>query len=599
MAVIDDEAKKRLLRRVSKRRRGAFVISQQADQKIDRLLLRRFDRLVSVRRFVILWVGLFVILFFATFVQLRDLSRHYQTLQPVPGGLYSEGVIGTFTNANPLYASGAADVAISRLVFSGLFKYDTNNRLTGDLAEGYSLDEQQRRYTVELRKNTAWHDGKPFTADDVVFTYQTIQNLGAQSALYSSWQDIKVSKIDTYTVTFDLPNALSSFPHAMTNGIIPKHLLEKIPAEQLRSASFNSQPVGTGPFVWRFVEVRGSASSAVSDRRQRITLAAFDDYWQGQPKLDGFNLLTFSDENHLIQAFKDKQINAISGLENVPDELKGDDSLQTYITPTTAAVIAFFNNSRPILNSPKVRQALVSAVDHKKVDNLTPYPTLPVNQPFLRGQVGYNPRLVQLPYNIDSAKQLLDAEGWPAGSNGQRSKNGQSLVFELSSQDTPNYSATAKFLQEEWAKIGVQARVNYYDNEELQGSIIGNHDYDVLLYGISLGVDPDMFAYWDSSQASITSQGRLNLSEYKSSAADQALQAGRTRADPQLRAVKYEEFLKVWRKDAPALALYQPNFLYITRGPVFGFERKELNSAADRFYNVDNWMVRQKRQTTD
>lgn len=599
MAVVDEDTKKRFLRRVSKRRRGALELSLQADQKIDRLLLRRFDRLISVRRFVILWVGLFVVLFFATFAQFRDLSRHYQSLQPVPGGLYSEGLVGTLTNANPLYASGAADVAVSRLVFSGLFKYDTDNNLTGDMAEGYNLDETQKRYTVQLRKNIIWHDGKPFTADDVVFTYQTIQNLGAQSALFGSWRDIKVSKQDTFTVIFELPNSLSSFPHAMTNGIVPKHLLEDIPAEQLRSASFNANPVGTGPFVWRFVEVSGSASSATTDRRQRITLAAFGDYWQGRPKLDGFNLLTFSDETRLIEAFKQKQINAISGLESVPDELNNDDALQTYVTPLTSAVMAFFNNSRPILNNANVRKALVGGVDASKVNNLTPYATKKVDQPFLRGQVGYNAGLAQLPYNLEAANKLLDEEGWVRGADGLRMKGGQPLALNLSSQDTTNYSATAKFLQKEWAKIGVKVTVNYYDGDELQGSIIGNHDYDILLYGISLGVDPDMFAYWDSSQASITSQGRLNLSEYKSSAADQALQAGRTRADLKLRAIKYEEFLRAWSKDAPALALYQPNFLYITRGPVFGYERKALNSGADRFYSVDNWMIRQKRQTID
>ncbi|MBI2285571.1 peptide ABC transporter substrate-binding protein [Candidatus Saccharibacteria bacterium] len=599
MAVVNDETKKRFLRRVTKRRRGALELGQQADQKIDRLLLRRFERLVSVRRFVFLWIGLFVVLFFATFAQFRDLSRHYQSLQPVPGGLYSEGIVGTFTNANPLYASGAADVAVSRLVFSGLFKYDTNNDLAGDMAESYNLDDTQRRYTVYLRKGITWHDGKPFTADDVVFTYQTIQTVGAQSALYSSWQDIKVTKQDAYTVIFVLPNSLSSFPHALTNGIVPVHLLKDIPAEQLRSASFNTQPVGTGPFVWRFVEVSGSASSATTDRRQRITLAAFNDYWRGRPKLDGFNLLMFSDETRLIEAFKQKQINAISGLESTPDELKADGALQEYITPLTSAVMAFFNNSRPILKSLNVRKALVSSVDVRQVDRLTPYMTKKVNQPFLRGQVGYNSGLAQLPYNTELANKILDDEGWLRGADGQRFKDGQPLTFDLSSQDTQNYTVTAKFLQGEWAKIGVKVKVSYYDGDELQGSIIGNHDYDVLLYGISLGVDPDMFAYWDSSQASINSQGHLNLSEYKSSIADQALQAGRTRIDPKLRVIKYEEFLKVWRKDAPALALYQPNSLYITRGSVFGYERQAVNSAADRFYNVDNWMIRQKRQTTD
>ena len=574
-------------------------LGQQADQQIDKLLLRRFNRLVSVKRFVFLWVGLFVVLFFATFAQFRDLGHYYQVLQPVPGGLYSEGLVGTFTNANPIYASGAADVAASRLVFAGLFKYDNDNKLVGDMARDYRIDKTQKRYIVHLKKNVTWQDGKAFTADDVLFTYRTIQNLAAQSPLYGSWQDIQVSKLDDYTVIFDLPNALSSFPHAMTNGIVPKHLLQDIPPEQLRSASFNTRPVGTGPFSWRSVEVSGSVSSANSDRRQRIALAAFNDYWNGRPKLDGFNLLMFTDENKLIEAFKEKQINAISGMESVPGALENDESIQTSITPLTSAVMAFFNNSRPGLDNVDIRKALVSGVDVRKSLSLTPFAAKRVDEPFLKGQAGYNAGLAELPYNEDAANKLLDEAGWKRGPDGQRVKDGKALAFSLSSQNTENYSLTAKFLQKEWAKLGVKVTVNYYDGEELQGGIIGNHDYDILLYGISLGVDPDMFAYWDSSQASINSQGHLNLSEYKSSLADQALQAGRTRSDPNLRAVKYKEFLKAWRKDAPALALYQPNFLYITRGPVYGYQSDSFNSAADRFYNVDQWMIRQKRQTVN
>jgi peptide/nickel transport system substrate-binding protein len=490
-------------------------------------------------------------------------------------------------------------VAASRLVFAGLFKYDNDNKLVGDMARDYRIDKTQKRYIVHLKKNVTWQDGKPFTADDVLFTYRTIQNLAAQSPLYGSWQDIQVSKLDDYTVIFDLPNALSSFPHAMTNGIVPKHLLQDIPPEQLRSASFNTRPVGTGPCSWRSVEVSGSVSSANSDRRQRIALAAFNDYWNGRPKLDGFNLLMFTDENKLIEAFKEKQINAISGMESVPGALENDESIQTSVTPLTSAVMAFFNNSRPGLDNVDIRKALVSGVDVRKSLSLTPFAAKRVDEPFLKGQTGYNAGLAELPYNEDAANKLLDEAGWKRGPDGQRVKDGKALAFSLSSQNTENYSLTAKFLQKEWAKLGVKVTVNYYDGEELQGGIIGNHDYDILLYGISLGVDPDMFAYWDSSQASINSQGHLNLSEYKSSLADQALQAGRTRSDPNLRAVKYKEFLKAWRKDAPALALYQPNFLYITRGPVYGYQSDSFNSAADRFYNVDQWMIRQKRQTVN
>jgi ABC-type transport system substrate-binding protein len=128
--------------------------------------------------------------------------------------------------------------------------------------------------------------------------------------------------------------------------------------------------------------------------------------------------------------------------------------------------------------------------------------------------------------------------------------------------------------------------VHYYSNDDIQKAVVPSHDYDILLYGISIGVDPDVFAYWDSSQASLSSQGHLNLSEYKSKAADQALESGRTRTDPELRATKYRGFLTAWANDVPALALYQPNSIYVSRGPVFNFERKAANTSADRFYNV-------------
>src|SRR6266404_2246694 len=292
MSGIDDDTKRRLARRLRKRRKNALILGQQADQKIENLLIRRFERLVSVRRFVSLWIALLLILILAGIYQARGLSDYYQSLQPVPGGLYSEGLIGSFTNANPMYATGAADTAVSRLVFSGLFKYDAKNRLVGDLARDYKLNESLNRYTVHLKTGIKWQDGSPVTASDIVFTYKTIQNIEAQSPLYSSWQGIIVSKLDDYTVNFDLPNALSAFPYSLTNGIVPQHLLKNIPVEQLRSAPFNTQPVGTGPFEWKFIEVSGNSPD---NRQQRISLAANNHYSSGRPLLDGINLITFND----------------------------------------------------------------------------------------------------------------------------------------------------------------------------------------------------------------------------------------------------------------------------------------------------------------
>jgi peptide/nickel transport system substrate-binding protein len=594
MQVVDDKTKKRFQKELVVRQKEAVAFGHQADDNIDRLLIKRISRLTAVRRFVFLWSLLFVILFFATFLQFRNLSKYYQTLRPVAGGIYNEGVIGTFTNANPMYATGTADTAVSRLVFSGLFKYNKQNQLVGDLANDWTFGSGQQQYIVHLKHNIKWHDGKPLTANDVVFTYKTIQNIEAQSSLYSSWQGITVSRVNDYTVAFDLPNPLSAFPYSLTNGIVPAHLLQDIPPEQLRSAPFNISPIGTGPYIWKYVQVTGSKPE---DRQQRITLSSYKKYHLGRPKLDGFNLITYSDDQHLISAFESKQLNAISGLETEPTDMIKDPTVQAYATPLTSAVMAFFNNSRPVLNDVNVRKALVSSVDRSKITGLSRYPLRVVDEPLLKSQLGYDPANAELPYNQDYANQVLDQAGWTRNAQGYRVKGTQALAFTLVSQDTHDYAATASYLQREWMKIGVKVDVRYFSSDDLQTQVISNHSYDVLLYGISLGVDPDVYAYWDSAQASITSQGHLNLSEYKSAGSDQALEFGRTRSDPALRALKYKTFLTNWKNDAPALALYQPNYLYISRGPVFNFERKAMNSTADRFYDVDTWMVRQKKQT--
>lgn len=592
--MVDDATKRRFRRGIRKGRRGAVELGQQADQQIEKLLLRRFDRLLSVRRFVFLWTVLFVVLILTTFFQSRSLSAYYQSLQPVPGGIYSEGMVGTFTNANPIYASGAPERAVSRLVFAGLLKYDNGNNLVGDLAQDWQAGPSQTHYTVHLKKHLTWHDGQPLTAADAAFTFNTIKNINAQSSLYSAWKDIAVSAPDATTVAFDLPNPLASFPHSLTTGIIPMHLLKNIPPPSLRSAAFNSSPVGAGPFEWKFVEVLGTPTI---DRQQRITMAAFDKYAGGRPKLDGFNLITYATDNLLVSAFKKKQINAMSGLESLPDELKSDKRIEVYSTPLTSAVMAFFNTSRGALGDINVRRALAAAVDRRPLISITGRPTGLVDSPLLRGQVGYDPAITQRGYNFDQANQLLDQAGWARGDKNLRYKNGQGLELTLRSQDTRQYSLTSQYLQQQWEKLGVKVNVTYYSGDDLQSQIVSTHDYDILVYGISIGADPDVFAYWHSSQASITSQGHSNLSEYKSATADEALEAGRTRTDNATRAVKYKAFLTAWTADIPALALYQPNYIYITRGPVFGYNRKADNTASDRFYNVENWMVRQKHQT--
>jgi peptide/nickel transport system substrate-binding protein len=453
MIAVDEEKRKLWKKNYRKRKKNARLLGRQADEQLEELFIRRFDRLVSVKRFVILWTLLFVGLFFSSVLQLRALGPYYETLKPAPGGIFSEGLVGNFTNANPIYSSGTADTAISHLIFSGLFKYDTNNKLTGDLATSWSVNDAQTRYTVNLRNDVKWQNGKPFTAEDVLFTYQMIQNIEAQSPLYTSWQGIKVTKKDNNTVYFDLNNPLSSFPYSLTNGIIPAQEFNGIKPVAMRTAPFNNNPIGTGPFEWKYVEVTGKTDA---DREQRISLAANRDYWNSRPRLDGFTLTTFSNDHSLIEAFNNKQINAMSGLESVPDNVKGDKNVHVYNTPLTGEVMAFFNNSHPALNELNVRKALIQGVNHDQIDSVLDYPVKLVYAPLLSDQLGYDPSLAQPPYSQDGANQLLDKAGWSMGENSYRSKAGKPLTLTLSGAGHPGIHASGAIptgpMEKSWRK---------------------------------------------------------------------------------------------------------------------------------------------------
>jgi peptide/nickel transport system substrate-binding protein len=570
------------------RQQQVEALADQAESLAERHFFKRLDRLVPVRRFITTWILLFVLLSGCMVGQIRALDGHYRKLQPIPGGIYSEGILGDFTTANPLYASGDVDETVSKLLFSSLFTYDEHNKLIGDLAEGYTLDPTERVYTVKLKPNLVWHDGAQLTAKDVLFTYQTIQNPDAGSYLYSSWKDVKIAAPDDGTLTFTLPNQLSAFPHHMTNGIIPEHLLKSTAATEMRSVTFNTlSPVGSGPFMWQKIEVSGETPET---REEQIALSPFRYYHAGSPKLASFVVHAFHDENQLEDSFAKREITAASFLE-LPDKAATNSNVQTNNFVLTAANMVFFKMTNPVLADAAVRKALVQAADVDSIISDLGYPTHPVKGPFLEGQIGYDKSLIQPAFNQTAAAAALDAAGWKVGSNGMRSKGTQRLAFALEAQDTPeNRKITAK-LQSNWRSVGAQVDMQLRNATDMQLAT-RQQDYDALLYGISIGADPDVYVYWDSTQRDARS-ARLNFSQYSSKVADTSLEGGRTRSDPALRAVKYHPFLQAWQNDTPALGLYQPRYLYATHGTVYNLNPRIINTNTDRFNNVSNWEIRE------
>lgn len=589
MALLNRTTQLRLRRVLRRKQRQVEAATVAAEKHLDSNLIGRFDRLFKVRRFALGWFTLVFLAIGCTVVQTVGLSNYYQTIQPVPGGIYNEGMVGTYSNANPIFATGSVDIAVSRLLFAGLLKYDDQNQLVGNLASSYTVDSTGKHYSVTLKPDLQWHDNTPLTAADVVFTYHLIQNPDTQSPLLSAWQGIAVTATSPSTISFDLPNAFSAFPYSLITGILPEHVLKDVPPAQLRSNSFNTiTPIGAGPFAWQAIQTNTNTDPEKAS--SLIALKPFDGYVNGAPKLNGFVLHTFGSEEQLINAFQKRDINAIAGLTSMPKALEHAGDVTTMSFASTAATMAFFKTSSGVLADAQVRQALVQGANTTEVLKQLDYPTKPVREPFLLGQLGYDKKYEQATYNPDAANTLLDKAGWVRGSNGTRSKGGQPLMFHLYAENSPENVRTAQLLAANWKKLGADVTPVPQDLTDFQ-TTLEYHTYDALLYGISVGIDPDVYAYWDSTQADLRTNSRLNFSEYKSATADAALEAGRTRLNPALRTVKYHPFLEAWQTDAPALGLYQPRFLYITRGPIYGLTEHTLNTESDRYDSIVNWQI--------
>jgi peptide/nickel transport system substrate-binding protein len=587
--------KLRFRRRLRKGQKRAEDIGSQAGENLNQHFFKRFEKLSLVKRFLFAWLALSALLIAVLIAQNLWLSRYYQTTQPVPGGIYKEGVIGRFTTANPLFATSDADATVSRLVFAGLLAYDQHGALVPALANDWTVDEKGSTYTIHLKPNLTWQDGQALTSEDVLFTYKTIQNPDVQSPLKSAWEGIEVTAPDKNTVVFKLPGGLAAFPTSLTTGIVPQHLLKDIKPSALRSADFNTvNPVGAGAFKWDAIDVKGNGTP--QDTEVRVALNPFAGYALGEPNLKKFVINIFAEKQQMIDQFKAGQLNGIEGLTDMPKEIKNKKGMVTNNLTAQAANMVFFKTSSGVLADGAVRNAIVKASNVPEVTKQLDYAPRLIRSPILPGQVAYDPTVLQSKFDLNAAKQSLDAAGWAVGSNGVRAKGNQKLVFTLTVANTQEYRQVAEKLKQQWAKAGVKVDVQYLDANDFQNAL-SNHSYEAILYGIAIGSDPDVFVYWDSTQADIRSANRLNLSEWKNPTADAALEAGRTRVDPQLRAIKYKPFLQEWVKDSPALALYQPRVLYPTNGPVYGLTSKPVNSAIDRFNGVQVWQIKTAKVT--
>jgi peptide/nickel transport system substrate-binding protein len=550
-------------------------------------LFGKWRQFTMVRRFALVWWAIIAVAVVGLLLQIREFRDAGIVLQKLPGGTYSEAIVGTVKNINPILPDDSASADAVHLIFSGLTQFDTDGQLQPDLATSWEVSPDGRTYVFHLRHNVRWQDGVPFTAQDVLFTMTAIQDPDTRSPLITSWEDVKVTAPNDYTVVFTLPKPDTPFINATTVGILPSHLLSTIDPTSMQVAAFNQHPVGTGPFkLENFDETAG-----------QITLTANSSYYLGKPLLQGITLKLYDTAAEALTAYSNRQVQGVSRLQ--PDQTTAAHNLGTmkvYTATVPDEVAVFFQTTTPILKDKAVRAALAEATNrqaiiHNQLDGQATALAGPLLPTTLVSLVGA-PH--QASYSVGAAKAALEADGWKTGPDGIRSKNGVRLELHLVTQTDSVYGGVAAQLAQQWRKIGVKLDVAQIDATDLQQSYIRTRDYDALLYGINTGPDPDVYAYWDSSQ--IKDPG-LNLSDYDSSAADTALEAGRTIQNPILRGTKYRSFIQTWVGDTPAVMLYTPIYEYGVGSNVYGVHIQKLIDPSDRFTGIQDWAVRVRKLT--
>jgi peptide/nickel transport system substrate-binding protein len=514
---------------------------------------------------------------------------------PAKGGTYIEGVLGYWEVINPILAPIVAqahpiDQDLATLVFDGLTTLDATGQVSPSLALDWDISDDGTVYEFHLRQDVVWHDGAPFTAADVAFTVQAMQdpNYQGSPALRDLWRTVTVEQVDDYTVRFVLGEPFPSFMYYTTIGLLPAHLLSDVPARDLPKDEFSTQqPIGTGMF---------QVESLSPDR---VVLAANPNYWGPHPYLDHVEFWFFGDweglladyEQGAIQGFHPPSPQDLGALAPFPN-------LQLYSAQSTGYGIVFLNLKRetlPFFQVKEVRQALLYAMSRQAlVDQVLDGQGLIADSPILPVSWAYDPAVRQYRYDPERAIGLLDASGWvDSDADRIRDKDGTPLAFNLLVSDDPTMVEMANKIVEQWRAVGIDATVQSESGARIP-TYVQDRAFDAMLIEVGLTADPDPYPLWHSTQGEAPGQ---NLSGWANEEADQVMEEGRFTTDLQDRAALYRTFQQIFTEEVPSLLIYYPIYVYAVDARVHDVQISPLLHTSDRFRNIQKWYLETKSLT--
>ncbi len=497
----------------------------------------------------------------------------------IPRDAYVSAGIGDARVLIPFLADDVTSSSICNLVYNGLTKVDKDLNVVPDLAESWEISEDGLEIVFRLRKDVYWHDGEPFTADDVKFTYDLILDPVTACPYVSSYSQIKtVEVVDQSTVRFVYSEPYAPAILKLGMGIVPKHLFRDV--EDLRRSVYARKPVGTGPY--KFVEWKTG---------EYMVLEANEDYFLHTPRIKRYVYRIIPDQS--VQ-FLELVTGGIDSMELNPYQFlyrsetpEFRERVKKYRYLSRSYTFVGYNLNDPILGDKRVRQALSYAINEKDlIDSVMLGQAEPISGPFIKGSAYYNPLARAYDHDILKAAMLLREAGWAdVDGSGVLSKDGRPLhIVIATNQGSQVREDVATVIQSHWAKLGVSSEIQVIAWSAFLNQFIDKRNFQAVILGWTIPTDPDIFAVWHSSSA-VT--GGLNFVSFSNEEVDALIERGRREFCPEERKEIYQKAHALIAEEAPYTFLFSPYSLPAVSRRVKGI----VPAPAGIGYNLIEWYV--------
>jgi len=443
------------------------------------------------------------------------------------------------------------------------------------LAESWNVSNEGKTIIFNLRKNVRWHDGKPFTAEDVEFTYQKLIDPKVKTPYSSDFELVKKFEIiNPYKIKITYKEPFSPGLISWGMGIIPKHIFEN---GDFNTHPANRKPIGTGPY--KFVEWKTD---------EKIVLEANPDYFEGAPHIAKYIYRIIPDQSVQFLELRNETIDSM-GL--TPDQFNAYSSFfanyNKFRYPSFGYAYLGYNLLNPLFKEKKIRQAIAYSINKKEIiDGILLGLGVPATGPYPPTSWAYNPNVSDYECNPEKAKKIFRKFGWfDSDKDGWLDKNGKKFEFTIiTNQGNKSRAIAAELIQSHLKKVGIKVNIRILEWSTFIHQYIDKKKFDAVILGWSLSRDPDQYPLWHSSQQK---EGQYNFVSYEDKEVDKLLEEGRRIFPEKQRQKIYRKIHKILAEDQPYTFLYVADALPVIHKRFIGPEVAPLGIG----WNFREWYV--------